>query len=193
MPYGVVETAAQTLRADARRNHDALVTAAATVFARVGVDAPIKDVADQAGVGVGTLYRRFPTRADLIVAVLRHEVDECAEAATTLVALHPPFEALAHWIDRFLDLVVRKRGLAAALRSDASGYAALRADFETRLVPSLPSLMSAAGDEVRADISAAELWQAIALLCGAATPDDFQSTRRMVALLINGLRTPGHV
>lgn len=193
MAGGIVEGAAQPLRADARRNHDALLTAAAAVFAKVGVDAPIKDIADQAGVGVGTFYRRFPTRADLILAVLRHEVDDCAEAAATLAADYPPFEALALWIDRFLDLVVKKRGLAAALRSDASGYAALRVDFEARLVPPLQNLMNAAGDEIRSGVSAAELWQAIALLCGAATAGDFASTRRMVALLINGLRASGYV
>lgn len=193
MPDRIADGPVQPLRADARRNHDALVTAAATVFATAGVNAPIKEIADQAGVGVGTFYRHFPTRADLIVAVLRQEVDGCAEAADTLVAHYPPFEALTRWIDRFLDLVVKKRGLAAALQSDAPGHAALRADFEARLVPSLQGLMNAAVGEVRAGISAAELWQAIALLCGAAAPRDFDSTRRMVALLINGLRTPGHV
>ena len=193
MPDRVSQGAVNPLRADARRNHDALVTAAAAVFAAAGVDAPIKEIADQAGVGVGTFYRRFPTRADLIVAVLRQEVDGCAGAADVLVAQYPPFEALTRWIDRFLDLVVKKRGLAAALQSDAPGYAALRADFEAKLVPSLQGLMNAAAGDVRADISAAELWQAIALLCGAAKPCDFEPTRRMVALLINGLQTPEQV
>ena len=128
---------AQTLRADARRNRDALVEAAAKVFAVAGVDAPIKDIADEAGVGVGTFYRRFPKRSDLIFAVLRYEVESCAGAAEILAAQYAPFEALTRWIDRFLDLVIAKRGLAAALQSDAPAYAALRGDFEARLVPSL--------------------------------------------------------
>jgi AcrR family transcriptional regulator len=184
----VVEEAAQALRADAQRNHDALIVAAATVFATTGVDAPIKDIADQARVGVGTLYRRFPARSDLIVAVFRHEVDSCAEAAKILATQHEPFEALTRWIERFLDLIVTKRGLAAALQSDAPGYAALRADFEAQLVPSLKGLMDAAGEEIRANISAVDLWRAIALLCAPASPGDFEPTRRMVALLVNGLR-----
>ena len=181
----------QALRADAQRNHDALVVAAASVFAAVGVDAPIKDIADRAGVGVGTFYRRFPTRADLIVAVYHQQVDRCVEASATLAAQHPPFEALTRWIDRFLDLVVAKRGLAAALQSEAPGYATLRAAFEARLVPALAGLMAAAGDEIDTEISAAELWRAVALLCAPATPENFAEARRMVALLVNGLRVGG--
>lgn len=161
------------LRADARRNHEALVAAAASVFAAAGVDAPIKAIADQAGVGVGTVYRRFPKRSDLIGAVFRYEVDSCAEAATSLSMQNPPFEALTRWIDRLLDLIVTKRGLAAALQSDAPAFVALRADFEARLAPSLKRLMDAAGGEIRADVSAAELWRAVALLCAPATAGEF--------------------
>jgi AcrR family transcriptional regulator len=182
------EASIAPLRADARRNHEALVLAAARVFAASGVDAPIKAIADQAGVGVGTVYRRFPKRSDLIGAVFRYEVDNCADAADTLAAQYGPFEALTRWIDRLLDLIITKRGLAAALQSDAPAYAALRADFEARLVPSLTRLMNAAGEEIRADISATELWRAVALLCAPATASDFEQTRRMVALLVNGLR-----
>jgi AcrR family transcriptional regulator len=176
------------LRADAQRNHEALVSAAASVFAAVGVDAPIKDIADQAGVGVGTVYRRFPKRSDLIGAVFHYEVDSCADTAETLATQYAPFEALTRWIDHLLDLIITKRGLAAALQSDAPAYAALRADFEARLVPSLKRLMDTAGGEVCADISAKELWRAVALLCAPATASDFEETRRMVALLVNGLR-----
>jgi AcrR family transcriptional regulator len=176
------------MRADARRNHDALVEAAASVFAVDGVDTPIKDIADKAGVGVGTLYRRFPKRSDLIFAVLRYEVDSCAAAAETLAREYRPFEALSRWIDRFLDLIITKRGLAAALQSDAPPYAALRADFEARLVPSLKRLMESAGAEISADISATELWRAVALLCTSAAPGGFEQNRRMVALLVRGLR-----
>ncbi len=179
---------AQPLRADARRNRDALVGAAAKVFALAGVDAPIKDIADEAGVGVGTFYRRFPKRSDLIFAVLRCEVESCAGAAEILAAQYAPFEALTRWIDRFLDLIIAKRGLAAALQSDAPAYAALRGDFEARLVPSLQVLLHAAGAEIGADITATELWRAIALLCAPATPEDFEQSRRMVRLLVRGLR-----
>jgi AcrR family transcriptional regulator len=178
----------QALRADAQRNHDALVKAAVAVFAASGVDAPMKAIADRAGVGVGTVYRRFPKRSDLIVAVFRREVDDCADAAQILAAKYEPFEALSRWIQRYLNLILTKRGLAAALHSGESAYESLPGYFEKRLVPSLQGLLHGAGSEIRAQISAAELLRAVALLCTPATLGDFAQTQRMVALLINGLR-----
>jgi AcrR family transcriptional regulator len=180
----------QPLRADAQRNYDALVDAAAAVFAASGVAAPIKEIADCAGVGVGTVYRRFPKRSDLIVAVFRREVDGCADAAQILAVEHEPFEALSRWIERYLDLVMTKRGLAAALHSGEPAYESLPGYFEERLVPSLQGLLEAAGSEIHADISAAELLRAVGLLCPRASSREFAQTRRMVALLINGLRAP---
>ena len=180
----------QPLRADAQRNYDALVDAAAAVFAASGVDAPTKEIAERAGVGVGTVYRRFPKRSDLIVAVFRREVDGCADAAQILAAEPEPFDALSRWILRYLDLIMTKRGLAAALHSGESAYESLPGYFEERLLPSLQGLLEAAGSEIRADISPAELLRAVGLLCPPATSRDFAQTRRMVALLINGLRVP---
>lgn len=180
----------QSLRADARRNYDALLEAAAAVFATSGVDAPIKEIADRAGVGVGTLYRRFPKRSDLIVAVFRREVDDCADAAQALAAEHPPFEALSRWMQRYLTLIATKRGLAAAWHSDDPAYEPLADYFENRLVPSLVGLLEAAGSEIRADISAAELLRAVGLLCSSANSGDVAQAQRMAALLVNGLRVP---
>src|SRR3954463_8300976 len=97
------------VRADARRNIDALLRAARKVFDASGVDAPVKQIADKAGVGVGTLYRHFPQRPDLIKAIIRREVDACAEAASVLAATHAPDEALASWMQRLVDLVATKR------------------------------------------------------------------------------------
>src|ERR1700753_1529626 len=102
-------------RADAQRNVVALVEAAKAVFADSGVDAPAKEITDRAGVGVGTLYRHFPRRSDLIVAVLQRELDECVEAAQELARTLDPWTALVAWLDRFTALVGTKRGLAAAL------------------------------------------------------------------------------
>src|SRR6478609_5724593 len=93
-------------RADARRNERALLDAAAAVFVTAGVEAPVRDIAARAGVGVGTVYRHFPTRADLVVAVYRHQVEACAEAgATALDGPATPYAALARWIDLFVDLL----------------------------------------------------------------------------------------
>ena len=95
--------ASRRQRSDAKRNVVALVEAAKTVFAGSGVDAPAKEITDLAGVGVGTLYRHFPRRSDLIVAVLQHEIDECIEAAEVLGTTRGPWEALMGWIERFTD------------------------------------------------------------------------------------------
>src|SRR6185437_2926838 len=90
--------------ADARRNEQTLLEAAAAVFVASGVDAPVRDIAARAGVGMGTIYRHFPTRADLIIAVYRHQVDACAEAGPALLASGgTPHAALARWIDLFVD------------------------------------------------------------------------------------------
>src|SRR5437763_15135063 len=88
-------------RADARRNEQTLLEAAAAVFVASGVDAPVRDIAARAGVGMGTIYRHFPTRADLIIAVYRHQVDACAKAVPALLASRTPHAALARWIDLF--------------------------------------------------------------------------------------------
>ncbi|WP_260615257.1 TetR/AcrR family transcriptional regulator [Microbispora sp. KK1-11] len=104
------------LRADAQRNEDRLLKAAAAVFARDGADASVKDVAREAGVGVGTLYRRFPSKELLIEAVYRHEVRLLCEAAPELVATLPPVDALRTWMERFIDFMATKHGMAGALR-----------------------------------------------------------------------------
>ena len=86
------------LRADAQRSIDALLLAAKAVFATSGVDAPVREIAEKAGVGIGTLYRNFPQRADLVAAVFRREIDACAEAAPLLAAEYGPIEALERWV-----------------------------------------------------------------------------------------------
>jgi len=178
------------VRADARRNINALLKAAMTVFAKSGVDAPMRDIAEEAGVGVGTIYRHFPVRADLIVAVFRHEVDDCAEAAVALAAEHPPRKALRCWVDRYIALVSAKRGLAAALRSGDPGYDGLPSYFEDRLSPALDGLLkaAAAAGEIRSDVNAWELLWAIAGLCGPRRVGDSEVARRMIDLLLDGLR-----
>jgi AcrR family transcriptional regulator len=180
----------QRLRADAQRNHATLIEAAVAVFLELGVDAPMKDIAERADVGIGTIYRRFPKRSDLIVAVFRHEVDACADLASVLAAQHEPFDALSRWIQRYVELIVTKRGLAAALHAEEPAYEALPGYFESRLVPSLTTLLTAARDEIHVDISAHELLRAVPLLCSPATTGDFAQTRRMVTRLVNGLRVP---
>ena len=175
------------VRADAQRNIDALLQAALAVFATSGVDAPVREIAEQAGVGIGTMYRHFPQRADLVAAVFRHEVDACADAAPILAAEHAPGEALARWLERFAAFIATKRGLASALHSGNPVFDTLPGYFTKRLLPALQSLLDAAiaAGEVRADVDADDLLNAVAGLCSHADP---ARSRRMVALLIDGLR-----
>src|SRR5690606_36369490 len=111
------------LRADARRNVDAILEAAKRLFAEMGVDVPMRTIAAEAGVGVGTLYRHFPLRSDMIKAIIQREVDACVEYASAAAEQHPPGEALAAWAQKLVDLTATKRGLGTALHS---GDAALR-------------------------------------------------------------------
>ena len=177
------------LRADAERNLKAVLTAAMTVFASSGVDAPVREIAKLAGVGVGTVYRRFPTRADLIVAVFRNEVDAWADAAPVLAAEHEPGEALTRWVERYVDFIRAKRGLAAALHSGDPAYDGLPAYFETRLRPALQGLLDAAAQagRIRQGVNPNDLLWAIPSLC-ASTGHDPELARRMIGLLLDGLR-----
>ena len=177
------------LRADARRSVDALLTAAKELFAEVGVDAPIRDIAGRAGLGVGTVYRRFPQRSDLIAAVFRREIDACADAAGQLVMDHEPFDALKRWMQRLSVFFATKRGLAGALHSGEPAYAALPAHFDGRLRPALEGLLASAiaAGCIRSDIGADELLQAIARMSMMEAGESV-STQRIVALLADGLR-----
>jgi AcrR family transcriptional regulator len=177
-------------RADARRNEEALLEAAAAVFVAAGVDAPVRDIAARAGVGVGTIYRHFPTRADLIVAVYRHQVEACAAAGPTLLAESPsPYAALVKWLDLFVDFLVTKHGLAEAMQSDDPAFQALHAYFLDRLVPVCGELLAAAATagEIVSDLDAPVLMRGIGNLCIGADSPGYQP-RRMVALVVAGLR-----
>src|SRR5580693_10517144 len=149
------ERAPRRLRADAARNVDSLLEAAKAVFATSGVDAPAKEIADLAGVGVGTLYRHFPQRSDLVTAVFERGVDACADAAPALLAAHEPGVALAMWLQRYTEFVATKRGLATALHSGDPAFDGLPGYFLRRLEPALGSLLQAAtaSGEIRADVS----------------------------------------
>lgn len=183
--------AARPKRADARRNKETLLDAAAAIFVTAGVEAPVRDIAAKAGVGTGTIYRHFPTRADLIIAVYRHQVEACAEAGPALLASSAsPHAALGQWIDLFVDFLVTKHGLAAALQSDDAGLHALLGYFRDRLVPVCGELLdaAAAAGEIRPDMDPLELMHGVGNLCVGADSDPHYDARRLVGLLIAGLR-----
>jgi AcrR family transcriptional regulator len=187
------EKAAGSQRKDVRRNKQILLDAAAAVFVTSGVDAPVRDIAAQAGVGIGTIYRHFPTRADLIVAVFRHQVETCAAAGPALLASCPTaYEALEQWIDLFVDFLVTKHGLAAALQHDNAGFETLHAYFIDHLVPVCAQLLdsAAAAGEIHSDIGGLQLMRGVGNLCVGAENDPGYDPRALVALLVAGLRRP---
>ncbi|HEX6347440.1 helix-turn-helix domain-containing protein [Umezawaea sp.] len=178
-------------RADARRNEGTLLDAAAAVFVESGVEAPVRDIAARAGVGMGTIYRHFPTRADLIIAVYRHQVEACADAGPALLeSSASPHVALARWIDLFVDFLVTKHGLAAVLRSDNAGFDALHSYFLDRLLPVCARLLDAAvsSGEIRSDLDAYQLMRGVGNLCIGAEQDDRYDARGLVGVLVAGLR-----
>jgi AcrR family transcriptional regulator len=184
------DRADRPVRADAQRNLDALLKAAMAVFATSGVDAPVREIADKAGVGVGTVYRHFPQRSDLVAAVFRQEVDSCADAAPVLAAELEPGEALAQWMQRYMEFIGAKRGLAAALHSGNPAFDILPAYFEKRLRPALQGLLeaAAASGSVRGGVDADDLLRAVASLSSSTRDGDTAPARRMVGLLLDGLR-----
>jgi AcrR family transcriptional regulator len=188
--HGTPGPGQRRLRVDAKRNIDALLEAAKTVFRSSGVDAPAKEIADLAGVGVGTLYRHFPQRSDLVVAVFQRGVDACADAAPVLSAACRPGEALARWLERYTEFLTTKRGLASALHSGDPAFESLPGYFIARLGPVLGSLLEAAAadGEITADISPRYLLYAVASLSLPPPGEGTAYSQRMVALLIDGLR-----
>jgi AcrR family transcriptional regulator len=191
-PSGAAPAAARGVRADAQRNLDALLEAAKSVFATAGVDAPVRKIAAQAGVGVATVYRHFPERSDLIAAVFRREVDACAAAAAALAREHEPFEALARWLRRYTTFIATKRGLGVALHSGVAAFESLPAYFRQQLEPALQSLLAAAvsAHRVRDDVEPYALLRAVGSLSSMSGEDGALHGRRMVDLLIDGLRVP---
>lgn len=178
-------------RRDVKRNERALLEAAAAVFASSGVNAPVRQVASAAGVGVATLYRHFPSRSDLVVAVYRHQIEACAQAGPVLLASEPtPFAATLKWVHGFVDFLGTKHGLAHVWEGDAAGFTALHILFVERLVPVLAELLEAAREshEVVADVTPYQLLRAVGDLVAFSPRDPDYDVRRMVTLLVTGLR-----
>lgn len=189
------ETAAEArskrrLRSDAQRSTAALIAAARELFATTGVDATTREIAERAGVGMGTLFRRFPRRADLIEAVFHGEMDACAQAATTLSAEQPPFEAFARWMQAYAEFIGTKRGLAKALSSGDPVFTGLFLRFDRSLRPVACSLYEAAdrAGEIQPGMDPAEILCAVTTLCMSTYDGNPNHARHMVGLLVEGLR-----
>ncbi len=173
-------------RADALRNTEAVLEAAKAAFAELGVEAPIRDIAARAGVGVGTVYRSYPQRSDLIVAVFRRELQATADEADRLADEHPPAEALRLWARSLARFVATKRGFAAALHSGDPAYQPLPSQFIGVLAPRVQRILDAGARDgsLRGDVRAEELIPALSRLADDREPE---TGGRMVDVLLDGL------
>jgi AcrR family transcriptional regulator len=180
----------RSLRADAQANHERLLKVAARVFAREGADTSLKAIAAEAGVGIGTLYRRFPTREDLIEATYRNQTTRLCESARTLVEERPPLDALRAWMESFVDYMLTKQGMADALPAILATREGLRLHSRAALGEAVETLLDAgmAAGALRADCSAPDVLMAlggITLISGHEHQRHLAS--RLISLLLDGL------
>ncbi|MDA8296649.1 MAG: helix-turn-helix domain containing protein [Actinomycetota bacterium] len=179
----------RSMRADARRNYERLVGAAREVFAEQGGGAAMEAIAKHAGVGVGTLYRHFPKRIDLVEAVYRTDVDELVTAAKRVVAELEPLEALHAWMDAFLAYSRSKRTLLQELREAFDKNPDLRVSLRERIEEAASLVITHAQQAgvVRSDVSGPDLMQLIGPMCTSATLSEGQG-ERLMAMVLDGLR-----
>ena len=183
--------AQKPLRADAQRNREKLVEVAAQAFATDGVDASLEEIAKRAGVGIGTLYRHFPTREHLVEVVYRREVEGLCHAAEELAAEHPADVALELWMQRFVDYIATKRGLATSLRLLLTTNSTLFSDTSGRVSAAMRRLIEAAAatGKIRADVDASDVMHALGGIYSAPNTSDWRArSGRLVKLLMDGLR-----
>lgn len=185
------EKAARKPRADSLRNRDLLLGAAKSAFSETGADAPLEDIARRAGVGIGTLYRHFPTREALVAAVYARELEQLALAADDLTASRPAGEALEAWLDLLIDYMATKRVVAPALQADPGEGSRVYASASATILPALQRLTetaSAAGD-IRADIGFEDILRMMSgLSVGYEKPGWEAGARRLLSVMMAGLR-----
>ena len=178
-------------RADARRNRERLVEIAAAEFAAHGTETSLKEIARRARVGIGTLYRHFPTREHLVEVVYRREVEAICAAADELSAHHAPDVALAEWMQRFVDYIAAKRGMANSLRILVTTNSELFAGTSGKVSLALRGLLEAAvaDGSIRTDVDVSDVLHALGGIYAAPdSPDWRDRSRRLVSLLMDGLR-----
>jgi AcrR family transcriptional regulator len=184
-------TGERALRADAQRNRDRLLEVAVRAFSADGPDVTLEAVAREAGVGIGTLYRHFPTREALVEAAYRNELARLCDAAGELLATVPPAEAARIWMDRFVDYMTTKRGMAEALRAVIASGGNPYATSRDQMVAALGNLLSAgaAAGTLRADVDPADVLAGLSgVSLAAGEPGQREQARRLLDLLMDGLR-----
>ncbi len=184
-------TGARQLRADAQRNRDKLLDAAVRAFSRGGPEVTLEAIAKDAGVGIGTLYRHFPTREALVEAAYRSELARLCDVVPELLAAGPPDRAMRIWMDRFVDYMATKHGMADALRAVIASGGNPFAESRDRLLAAVTALLEAgtAAGTLRSDIAPADVLASLSgvsmVTANQAQPDQ---ARRILDLLVDGLR-----
>ena len=184
----------KTLRADARRNRDRLLEAAAELFAQTGSDVSLEAVAKRAGVGIGTLYRHFPTRDELVLATYQTEVQHLADAADELLAEREPADALEAWMLRFVDYVATKRGMVGVLGQAVASGSDVPAKGREQIERAVGRIVEAgqAAGTIRTDMDAEDVMRAMSPLWAMSeSPGWTEQAHRLVRLLMDGLRHRG--
>ena len=188
------EAVGRTLRADARRNRDRLLSVAVRAFSQEGPDVTLDAIARDAGVGIGTLYRHFPTREALIEAAYRSELARLCDAVPDLLQDMPPDEATRAWMDRYIEYMTTKRGMAGALRAVIASGGTPYAQSRDRLTTAITSLLQAgaAAGALRADIEPGDVLASLSgISLAAGEPAQRDQARRLLDLLMDGLRYRG--
>ncbi len=191
MPKKHSRPAGRKPRSDARRNRDRILEVAKVAFARSGANTSLDDIAKQANVGPGTLYRHFPTRDALIEAVYHTEVEKLAAAQRELSAKLPPIEALRAWMMLFVDYIATKQIIASALNSVVGGPSRLYDSSRAQVAGAIDVLVKTAikSGDICKDLEPFDLLRALIGVSNVATgPDWQQSARRLVDILITGSR-----
>ena len=184
-------TGTRPLRADAQRNRDKLLDAAVRAFSRGGPEVTLEAIARDAGVGIGTLYRHFPTREALVEAAYRNELARLCDVVPELLAAEPPDQATRIWMDRFVDYMTTKHGMADALRAVIASGGNPFAESRDRLLAAVTALLEAgvAAGTLRSDMAPSDVLTSLSgvsmVTANQAQPDQ---ARRILDLLIDGLR-----
>jgi AcrR family transcriptional regulator len=188
----MAEVARRRPRADGERNRARLLSAALKLFVERGPDAPFTEIAREAGVGVGTIYRHFPTREALIEAAYRSELDAVCAAAAELLAEMPPEQALRIWMDRFIDYMTTKIGLTDAIRAVVAAGGNPFARSRERLDGALGALLAAtaAVGSTRPEVDADDVVMSLSgIAMAAGAPEQREQASRMIDLLFQGMRS----
>jgi len=179
-------------RADAARNRERILEVAKEAFTRSGANASLDDIAKQAGVGPGTLYRHFPTREELLQAVYRSELEKLAAAERKFAETMTPIEALRAWLLLFVDAIAAKQLIAPALNTLVGDHKKVFAASYTQMQGAIRSLVKRAikSGDVRKDLDPMDLLRALVGVANVTTsPDWQQSARRLVDILVTGSRS----